>query len=420
MPCERTGCFVLLPYLSLSTDLSPLARFLSKAGEYHYSEPIGEVIYPFFFYQVPEMLPNLVIALGISPPNGILRIAARMAMYCYRVAMEAIFCGECGTREKLQGAQQSVFDSECASMSPAARPSYLADSIAAPSLSAPQGVPMPAPMSTSAPIAIPITRRPTGTNTASTDNLKSTTKRGSNAESSAAAPDASTSNPCIETETADTVLSPVHGADGAVGGAHVGLDETAVTLKDTTGDPPSSGAITPFQLESNSQAASAESSKWGRRSSGNTGGGSTLRSLVGSLYARSSNSSAVSSQPGNQHSPKGRTRKRHNSRRSCEDGEEEEEERQWNQQRKDSAEIAEMLYRINSFSTSEMTSGAQTLASSLTSAGGLASSADSNTITNSRRRFIADVVGGNRSLAATPVADTPGSSGRRMLGGWFS
>lgn len=33
----------------------------------------GNILYPMFFYQLPELLPNLVIALGISPPDGILR-----------------------------------------------------------------------------------------------------------------------------------------------------------------------------------------------------------------------------------------------------------------------------------------------------------------------------------------------------------
>eukprot|EP01039_Chlorochromonas_danica_P006926 gene6926-7661_t len=37
------------------------------------------LLYPWIFYQIPETLPNLAIAMGISPPNGILR---RFYRYC--------------------------------------------------------------------------------------------------------------------------------------------------------------------------------------------------------------------------------------------------------------------------------------------------------------------------------------------------
>lgn len=30
---------------------------------------VNEVGYPFFFYQLPEFIPTLAIAIGISPPN---------------------------------------------------------------------------------------------------------------------------------------------------------------------------------------------------------------------------------------------------------------------------------------------------------------------------------------------------------------
>eukprot|EP01032_Pedospumella_encystans_P022176 gene22176-25132_t len=70
----------------------------------------GNPIYPFFFYQIPEMVPNLVIALGISPPNGILRQWVRLGAYVVRVIANkcCIICGD--SRQFLT--QNSIFDNE--------------------------------------------------------------------------------------------------------------------------------------------------------------------------------------------------------------------------------------------------------------------------------------------------------------------
>jgi hypothetical protein len=38
-----------------------------------YNGTLADILYPLFFYQFPECIPNLAIALGISPPNSILR-----------------------------------------------------------------------------------------------------------------------------------------------------------------------------------------------------------------------------------------------------------------------------------------------------------------------------------------------------------
>lgn len=40
-------------------------------------------LYPWFFYQIPELLPNLAIAIGVSPPNGILRRMWHSMQYNY-------------------------------------------------------------------------------------------------------------------------------------------------------------------------------------------------------------------------------------------------------------------------------------------------------------------------------------------------
>ena len=74
---------------------------------------VGDITYPFFFYQVPELVPNLVIALGISPPTGVLRQVARTATYAYRVAVNALLCGMRGSNARLLQPQQSVYDSKC-------------------------------------------------------------------------------------------------------------------------------------------------------------------------------------------------------------------------------------------------------------------------------------------------------------------
>lgn len=102
------------------------------------------------------------------------------------------------------------------------------------------------------------------------------------------------------------------------------------------------------------------------------------------------------------------------------------EEDAWARERRDSADIAEVLYRINSFST-----GSEA-ASSLTNShdrGALnsvdRSSVDSNTIMNSRRHNIENIVGGNRSLSpagrpVSPAASSPATPGKgSSRWGWF-
>jgi hypothetical protein len=44
---------------------------------------VNDTLYPLFYYQLPESIPNLAIAVGISPPNSILRKAIRWLKYYF-------------------------------------------------------------------------------------------------------------------------------------------------------------------------------------------------------------------------------------------------------------------------------------------------------------------------------------------------
>lgn len=65
----RSLCFLYYPIVVL---------------QYNENWQIGNIIYPLFFYQFPEFFPNLVIAVGISPPKGILRVALRQVVRIWR------------------------------------------------------------------------------------------------------------------------------------------------------------------------------------------------------------------------------------------------------------------------------------------------------------------------------------------------
>lgn len=57
----RAFCFIFFP-------LDPQSVIFNQ--QYR----VGQVTYPLFLYQFPEFFPNLAIAIGISPPKGILRV----------------------------------------------------------------------------------------------------------------------------------------------------------------------------------------------------------------------------------------------------------------------------------------------------------------------------------------------------------
>jgi hypothetical protein len=48
-----------------------------------YDPAVNDALYPLFYYQLPESIPNLAIAVGISPPNSILRRAIRWLKYYF-------------------------------------------------------------------------------------------------------------------------------------------------------------------------------------------------------------------------------------------------------------------------------------------------------------------------------------------------
>jgi hypothetical protein len=377
---------------------------------------------------VPELVPNLVIALGISPPNGILRQAFSKALYAYRVLANAVCCGLGGSAARLQNAQQSVYGSEFASMSPAARPSFLADGTA-PAVGTEGTRPAqfsPTPVG-SAPIAIPINsnrRLGSSANLQESGSEKQTSSRMERSPSPA--PTMDRGDDSAEAET----RSPVHA------GTQLPAEHADATTSETDSRPQKNSSIysrdtgsstmQSLQLESGS---SEEASGGGRPNARqHSTSSSKFMNFVGSI------TSAASSLAGNPSSRSGRRSSTKRDRGASEGSAmsmggardaDDEEEAQWDRQRKDSAEIAEMLYRINSFSTSEMSSGVHTLASSLTGSTGQ-NSVDSNTITNSRRHYITEIVGGNRSLtpsagrAGTPTDTATASASKSRFSGWFS
>jgi hypothetical protein len=406
-----------------------------EGNGYWHTSDIGDLTYPFFFYQVPELVPNLVIALGISPPNGILRQAFSRSMYAYRVLANTVCCGLGGSAARLQNAQQSVYGSEFASMSPTARPSFLADGTGAvgpdPTRPVANAQFSPTPVG-SAPIAIPINSNRRLGSSANLHESASERQAGSKTERSPSpAPAMDRGGPSADAD-AET-RSPVH-ADTQLPTEHT---DASASASETDSRPQKNSSI-----YSRDTGSSAMQSLQLETEDGSGGGGgragtrqhstssSKFLSFVGSI------TSAASSLAGN---ASGRSGRRSSTRRDRGASEgsamsmgaardaEDEDEAQWDRQRRDSAEIAEMLYRINSFSTSEMSSGVHTLASSLTGSTAQ-NSVDSNTINNSRRHYITEIVGGNRSLtptsapgrSGTPTDSSAASATKSRFSGWFS
>eukprot|EP00599_Poterioochromonas_sp_BG-1_P011344 CAMPEP_0173156942 /NCGR_PEP_ID=MMETSP1105-20130129/15219_1 /TAXON_ID=2985 /ORGANISM="Ochromonas sp., Strain BG-1" /LENGTH=328 /DNA_ID=CAMNT_0014074091 /DNA_START=189 /DNA_END=1172 /DNA_ORIENTATION=- len=67
--------FVFFFIRSFAFVYKPAAEELAHGNGYDIE--VGDALYPLFYYQFPESLPNLAIALGISPPNSVLRRAMR-------------------------------------------------------------------------------------------------------------------------------------------------------------------------------------------------------------------------------------------------------------------------------------------------------------------------------------------------------
>jgi len=370
------------------------------------------------------MVPNLVIALGISPPGGVLRKTFNLCIYAYRLFVRAVFCGRRGSRARLLNPQQSVFDSESASQSPMDRPSYLPEVLAAPNAQALGGAPVPVPVagSTSAPIAIPITRK----HNSISNNKSSKTDLTSTTDIEAPPPLPATGRRTEDPTAQQEILSPVHmhsKTSSLMEEAPPGESNSNSLYSRDTGSS-SMGGMSSFQVEGGSVSGSVSGSGASRTKS--TGSNNflsyvsrsvaTLRSARSSMSGSSHGGSGAGNSSGARGSqPRGspRPQSRRGSGGMFDYFEEDDE---WARARRNSAEINEMLYRFNSFSTSEP-SGGLTNASSLSSGYGLSGgdasrnvstqSVDSNTISNSRRHYITDVVGGNRtnpnSVAGTPA-----------------
>lgn len=391
--------------------------------------------YPFFFYQVPEMVPNLVIALGISPPGGVLRRAFNLCIYGYRVVVRALCCGRRGSRARLLNPQQSVFDSESASQSPMDRPSYLPEVLAAPNAQALGAAPVPVAGNASAPIAIPITRKHNSIN----NNKTSKSDLTSTDIEAPPLPATATGRKTEDLTTQQETLSPVHmhsKSSSLMEEAPPGESQSNSLYSRDTGSSSSMGGMSSFQVEGGSVSGSVSGSGMSRTKS--TGSNNFLSYVSRSVATlRSARSSMSGSSHGGSNSVGGnsvggargsqpRSPRPQSRRGSGGMFDYYEEDDEWARERRNSAEINEMLYRFNSFSTSEP-SGGLTNASSLSSgyghSGGDASrnvstqSVDSNTISNSRRHYITDVVGGNRTNPNS-VAGTPADSSK-IKKSWF-
>lgn len=389
---------------------------LRQGGYDNEKGPIGDATYPLFFYQIPELIPNLVIALGISPPNGVLRRASMWALYWYRVTADVVCCGMSDAGAKLKSAQQSVFDSEFATMSPVARPSFaegVAGLVAGQQAGAGPHTAVLAPVS-SAPIAIPVAGRrtpPPALSSAGSARIKKHEQDGG--EAGAVGSPAS----AIQEEAEGMTVSPVH--------EHPAVSEQDTTASSIGGR---NSSMQTFQLEGPEPPA-GDTPRTNRLSKG----GNSLMNLVGSVISRSTNSIGGGSSHGR--STHGRRGSRH---RGASDmglsfGDDlDDDEQQWARQRRASAEMAELVYNIQSFSTSDASFAPHTLAASLNSDasgnssrmpssawGGSQNSVDSNTINNSRRHYITDIVGGNRSLPADGATTTTPAK-RSYLSSWFS
>ena len=408
------------------------------------------------------MVPNLVIALGISPPGGVLRKVFRIVLYGYRVVIRFVFCGKRGSSNRLLNPQRSVFDSETASMSPMQRPSYLPEVLAATNAQSLKDtkdnnndakdagekvVKVVTAAPGSAPIAIPITRRGTRGKIEATPSepanapaggqkaadieapaVKDTSKEPSLSSVSPRSPPPLSSTQDVDSITSmQDTLSPVHSKASSL------MEESSVDSRDAhslySRETGSMGAMSSFQVEGGEGEGAG-----GTRRSTRGAGSNNFVSYVGRSIASMRTSLSGSSHGQQSRSlSTARMSRRASTRRGSSGLFEDEEEDEWTRERRNSAEIAEMLYRFNSFSTADLPSGNNTVSSSLTSGYGLSNpnssnatsrsssrnismqSIDSNTINNSRRQFITDIVGGNRSVPAS-VAGTPADGARR---GWF-
>jgi len=328
--------------------------------------------YPFFFYQIPELVPNLVIAMGISPPNGVLRQAARFVIYGARLVASACYCGE----KRYLFSQQSAFDNGTPQPSFDNRTSVMSDA---------HGASLHHGSLTSLEAgALPSVVTATATGAANSNASKAAGQRvdqNENMSPPPLSPKARFQEPVEAMERGEVhspVHAPVHVPAPAERSAAIRIltpEEQAQQRKATTATAAHKGSSTTLSFASHSSLG-------GQSLNSGTGGGS-----VGSSSPRRGKGAVAVSLRKN--AARG-TWEAHMV--DVDAGSEDEE--SWNRERRDSAEIAEMIYRINSFSTADESDGAarsdylsSSPVSSLTS-NTRGSSVGSNTIHNSRRHFI--------------------------------
>jgi hypothetical protein len=383
-------------------------------GDYNNSAAIDNFSYPFFYYQLPELVPNLVIALGISPPNGILRNTFSEVIHAYRVVSCLVCCGGGGTAQNLEHLQQSVYDREttCTVIDSAST------SFQQPSSS----IPVQSPLfvggesnngkakNETTPIAI--LHNPKASN-----DIESSLGQSRIFEKDDAPPVSTSSiySKGSNSFSSFQLDSNVHDSEDNIFG------QRKSKVKTSRVKPISTGASFFSAITSLSRAAAASLSSAGSVGSSELANGRS--SALGRPESTTSTSNSSFKKKGLNDSVDGVFEVENRDENDFDFGGDG---NNWNQQRKFSAELAEMVYRINSFSTEGWVSnssaslrfdrGIENLSGSPTSPVQSGSSIDDARSLDSgtRREFINNIVGGNRALSPA------NSKQAKPFSRWFS
>lgn len=347
----------------------------------------------------------MVIAMGISPPNGVLRQAARFVIYAVRLVAAACYCGE--SRYLTQ--QQSAFDNGTPQPSFDNRTSVMSDARGASmhhghgSLTSLEAGAVPSAVTATATAANSNTTKAAGRRVDQNENMSPPPL----------SPKTRFQEP-VEAMERGEVHSPVHSPVHAPAPA-----------------PERSAAIRILTAEEQEQQRKAATASVAHKGSSTTLSFASHSSLGGqSLNSATGGGSVGSSSPRRGKGAVAVSLRKNAARGTWEahmvdvDAGSEDEE-SWNRERRDSAEIAEMIYRINSFSTADESDGAarsdylsSSPVSSLTS-NTRGSSVGSNTIHNSRRHFITNPNGTQKPNPNNPNSKKNPDFFEKKSKGWF-
>lgn len=359
------------------------------------------------------MVPNLVIALGISPPNGILRQWVRFGAYAVRVIANkcCIICGD--SRQFLT--QNSIFDNENSTPQPSFdnRASVILDARSAHTVSESlTSSTEPVTGHHTNTIVHPIASRPS-------NSLHVNAKAGqaSDPSENTQLPPLSPTRARFQEPAQDSVDAMERGDDSTVVSPVHSAHSDAILIP--TVNQPQKTPQSPKRSTTLSFVSSHSSSG--------------LRSVASSGGEGSTNSGR------RPHSPKNAgvaVSLRKNAARGTweahivdtnEAGGNTEDEDAWVRERRDSAEMAEMIYRINSFSTADdgdsfKYSNSDDLGGSSVSSLTRGSSVGSNTIHNSRRHFITSMNPGSQNNASNDAGKNKKAPDffEKKKKGWFS